>query len=1426
MDDSALQGLYDNCTPAQRQLTLRYFEQLKFSPDGWKICAADFTQKHHSDDQVKFLCLQVVESFIRERYFTCSDDDVVFLRTLLFSWLQTQYNEKSFIRNKMAQLFGLAFVQDYPLKWASFFADLLRCLQPGLVWAVDMYLRILMAIDENVVDRQTIHTAEEHARNVAIKDNMRDTCVPQLVESWYEIMMAYEHMDPFICCLTMDVVGAYVSWIDINLIANDRFVGLLLKYLSVKLLRENAAACLNNIVSKGMEPLAKNNLVESFFKILVSVGVFTSATSEDMDVDFETTLAKLMSGMGCALVTSWNKFLKSNDEQNLRATREAIESKVPYMRRYLSDEDDGVSEAVIPFAVQYVGILKHYGRSQENTERIRALLCVVINKLKYDESYNFMNEGEEEALFVEYRKELKVLFDNIVQLDPKLAFDTVQSSLSHTLTNLSFEPFMNVEVALRSFYMMGEIITEKEFGNAGVEGSPWYQMMVIVVESQVSHYDHVAVLLEFYEVLVRYEKFFVTAKHCLPGVMDCFLERGLKNVHVPVRSRLCYLFCRFVKSLKNQMDGLAEQVFERLSQLLIVFPDWNEVGAYFTGNDLMFLYEAAGYVIVSCGLSPENSGALMSRVLTPVVERFRIAITQQEALAQSIYNLLSFASRASKVFVNHQQTKQSGCLECFAEALPAFLCGLEVPKQKELLQSGVRQYLHRMIICLGDELLKYVPIAISLLLKECKSHDILEFIPLINQLITKYKERIAPFLDTVFVSVVQTINKCLNEPCDPSDMEEMRERQNLQKAYYLFISSLTTNDVTQVIANQGAQFLEEVLGTLITGSVEFPDPVTQKLCFSIMKKLIDTWACEGGLHGFPEYMYKHILPACFLAPLRSTCDLNDGNAYLMLSEIAGVLKAMLSKRGVEMVLYLQGSYLASIRMPPLMAQDFLQRLQHTEAKALKPYLKDLFLELRTASLAKNRICIARSRASHLIRIYRACHHQAEEEMDELYDVIVLGTGLKECILSGLLSVSGKKVLHMDRNKYYGGQSASLTPLEQVYEHFGKKDPPPASLGKTREWNVDIVPKFLMASGQLVKLLIHSGVTRYLEFKSVEGSFVYSKDGKIHKVPSNEAEALTSNLMGLFEKRRFRNFVVFASEFDEKNPATHKGIDPKGPMSKVFEKFGLEQNTIDFVGHALALYANDEYLKEPCVPTIQRIQLYSDSIQRYGKSPYLYPLYGLGELPQGFARLSAIYGGTYMLDKPIEEIVYENGQVVGVKSQGEIARTKCVIGDPSYFPEKVKKVGQVVRAICILNHPIPNTKDSLSCQLIIPQNQVGRNNDIYVCCVSYAHSVASKDHYIAIVSTTVETSHPEEELRPGLSLLGPIVEKFFSISDLYEPTDDGKTSKVFITKSYDATTHFESTCDDVVEVYERVTGKPFDFSAVQAQIETVEQQQQQ
>jgi Rab GDP dissociation inhibitor len=109
-------------------------------------------------------------------------------------------------------------------------------------------------------------------------------------------------------------------------------------------------------------------------------------------------------------------------------------------------------------------------------------------------------------------------------------------------------------------------------------------------------------------------------------------------------------------------------------------------------------------------------------------------------------------------------------------------------------------------------------------------------------------------------------------------------------------------------------------------------------------------------------------------------------------------------------------------------------------------------------------------------------------------------------------------------------------------------------------------------------------------------------------------------------------------------------------------------------------------------------------------------------------------------------------------------------------------------------------------------------DIYIAAVSSSHNVAAKDVYIAIVSTIVETSVPERELLPGLQLLGNVVDKFVSIEPIYEPTDDGKASEAYITRSYDATSHFETVVDDVRDVWTRVTGRPLELKKRETEIE--------
>lgn len=456
-------------------------------------------------------------------------------------------------------------------------------------------------------------------------------------------------------------------------------------------------------------------------------------------------------------------------------------------------------------------------------------------------------------------------------------------------------------------------------------------------------------------------------------------------------------------------------------------------------------------------------------------------------------------------------------------------------------------------------------------------------------------------------------------------------------------------------------------------------------------------------------------------------------------------------------------------------------------------------------------------------------------MNEEYDAIILGTGLKECILSGLLSVNKYKVLHMDRNDYYGAESASLN-LQQLYKKFKpEKEPDQEKMGRARDYNVDQCPKFIMANGDLVKMLLKTQVTRYLEFKSVDGSYV-AKGGKMHAVPMTPAAALKSGLMGMMQKRRYKNFLEWVmgvlpndrDSWNYKGGTFSKGavLDlTKLTMKEVYEYWKIADDTRMFTGHAVALYTNDSYMSDPAqtLPTIMRMQLYATSLARYGTSPYIYPCWGLGGLPEGFSRLAAVHGGVYMLRRPIAKILFnDDGTAKGVVSpdpedetgeKTEEAFCKQLIADPSYFAgtDKVKKVGQVAQWLVILTAPPPGISGD-SAQIIIPGSQLGRANDIYVSLQGWGLQCAPQGRFIAMVSSNVETADPRRELEPALQMLGSVVEEFFFVRDIYEPTNQGVNDNCFISSSMDATTNFQSVTQEVMALYKQITGKDVDLTA--------------
>jgi Rab GDP dissociation inhibitor len=50
-----------------------------------------------------------------------------------------------------------------------------------------------------------------------------------------------------------------------------------------------------------------------------------------------------------------------------------------------------------------------------------------------------------------------------------------------------------------------------------------------------------------------------------------------------------------------------------------------------------------------------------------------------------------------------------------------------------------------------------------------------------------------------------------------------------------------------------------------------------------------------------------------------------------------------------------------------------------------------------------------------------------------------------------------------------------------------------------------------------------------------------------------------------------------------------------------------------------------------------------------------------------------------------------------------------------------------------------------------------------------------------------------------------------VTDLLEPVGDGTQDNCFISKSYDATSHFETAADNVLSLYRRITGTEIDMN---------------
>jgi exportin-T len=229
-------------------------------------------------------------------------------------------------------------------------------------------------------------------------------------------------------------------------------------------------------------------------------------------------------------------------------------------------------------------------------------------------------------------------------------------------------------------------------------------------------------------------------------------------------------------------------------------------------DDQLFLYETISTLIVTCNLQVGIKSQLMKDLLLPILSSFhnllnKYMVTQNEneklVLAKCLNNEMQVASRTSKGFSNAIKVKDCQCTEVFLQLLHQFLPALIIQTHKTLISAGVRQYLHRMVVCLDNEIFEYLPLSIESFIKNTDAKDLNDFIPLMMQIFAKFKQQIFGFLQEIFMPLCNNILNVICVNLASHDVHLVQDAQVLQKSYYQYLMAIINNDLINVIIYQG-----------------------------------------------------------------------------------------------------------------------------------------------------------------------------------------------------------------------------------------------------------------------------------------------------------------------------------------------------------------------------------------------------------------------------------------------------------------------------------------------------------------------------------------------------------------------------------------------------------------------------------------------
>ncbi|KAJ2726819.1 pre-tRNA nuclear export protein [Coemansia sp. Benny D115] len=662
----------------------QYFEHVKTSEDGWKICLELFTQVPERAPEARLFALQVIEAMIMGTGIrgneSGAEQKLATTRRALLDFVAAQYggaryqSELPFLRNTLAHTITLLALASYPTQWPTFIKDMIAL--AGLPDAagplseesagsgggaaganaslVDFLLKVLAALDEEMVNPAVPRGAEEAARNTDIKDAMRVEDVSRLAHVWYSILVHMSASNPELAKATLRLVGVYVSWIDIGLIVNQPFMRIVFALLKTPALCCQACLCLNKIVAKGMRSADKLYLLQF-------IGIVDVVKQLDVsEVDFAEEAAKLANVTGVELKGIW---VDKDATPEARSTAQGmLEQLLPLLLSFLSNEYDEVSSAVFPAISEILSVFKRMQRegaalSGSQQDFLARLLPVLVDKLKYDDDYAWptsssfkggdgdgsLDEDDDEAMFAELRRSLRVFIDAIAQIAPGL-YDSVMLTTAQNIFKQCSQygvsadragdeggdghgqlGWVRAELGIYLTQAYGERLSSNKGlrfagtkypgqSNGAQPGSAatttasidaLSELLTMMIQSGIISSSHPAIAPMFFENFVRFSGYFEARREAVTPVFTAFLgSTGIRHPSSAVRPRIWYFLHRFIRQLHQPGLAVYSSDFVRaVVDLLEIRADALSLSNLLAGSGSGYgLFDSQLYLFESCGI--------------------------------------------------------------------------------------------------------------------------------------------------------------------------------------------------------------------------------------------------------------------------------------------------------------------------------------------------------------------------------------------------------------------------------------------------------------------------------------------------------------------------------------------------------------------------------------------------------------------------------------------------------------------------------------------------------------------------------------------------------------------------------------------------------------------------------------------------------